>query len=141
MNKIRLTLPLAALAMLALVGCRTAVPIETVSAESYGSSTYAEADKLTLRDYEKAIVRAGANRGWAMRPVGAGKLEATNVVRDKHTVVVDIAFDTETFSIDYKDSKNMDWNPTARTIHPNYNSWVELLEADIKTEIQRMRAS
>lgn len=141
MKKMRLTLPLAALAMLALVGCRTAVPIESVNAESYGSIAYAEAGALTLRDYEKAIVRAGANRGWTMRPIGTGKLEATNNIRNKHTVVVDIAFNTETFSIDYKDSTNMDWNPTTRTIHPNYNSWLELLEADIKTEIQRMRAS
>lgn len=141
MNKTRLTLPLAALAMLVLAGCRTAVPIDNVNTESYGSVIYAEANKLTLKDYEKAIVRAGAHRGWDIRPISAGQLEATNVVRDKHTVVVDVAFDRKTFSIDYKNSKNMDWNSRTKTIHPSYNAWVELLEADIKAEIQRLRAS
>ncbi|MEH6755429.1 MAG: hypothetical protein V7788_14845 [Alphaproteobacteria bacterium] len=141
MNKLRFVLPLALVAALALVGCRTAVPIENVSTVSYGSNAYAKEPNLTLTDYEKAIVRAGTYRGWLAKPVAPGHLEAANVIRNKHTVVVDILFNTETFSIDYKSSQNLDWNPATKTIHPNYNSWIELLEADIKAEIQRLRAS
>lgn len=128
-------------APLALGGCRATVPVTNVPETSYGSATYSDARKLTLSDYEKAIVRAGSYRGWIMKPIAPGQLEATNVVRGKHTVVVDIVFNTETYSIKYKDSKNMDWDAATRTIHPNYNTWVKLLEADIKAEIQRLHAS
>lgn len=140
MQKMRLLLLLTIIAPLALVGCRATVPVENVVETSYGSATYADAEKLTLIDYEKAIVRAGIHRNWIANPVAPGHLEATNVIRNKHTVVVDIFFDTESFSIKYKDSKNLDWNPATRTIHPNYNSWVKLLEADIKAEVQHLRA-
>jgi|SaaInlStandDraft_2_1057019.scaffolds.fasta_scaffold91894_2 hypothetical protein len=141
MNKFKLSIPLALVAALALVGCRTAVPIENVSTASYGSDAYTSAQDLSLKDYEKAIVRAGTYRIWVAKPVAPGHLEATNVIRNKHTVVVDILFNTETFSIDYKSSTILDWNPATKAIRPNYNSWVELLEADFKAEIQRLRAS
>lgn len=128
-------------ATLALVGCRATVPVQNVVKASYGSAAYGEAGKLTLHDYEKAIARAGTYRNWETKPIAPGHLEASNLIRRKHAVVVDIFFDTETFSIQYKSSSDLDWNPAAGTIHPNYNSWVDLLKADIKAEIQRLRAS
>jgi len=139
MKNLRRILPLTIAAMLVLAGCRATVPVENVVKEPYGSTTYANAGKLTLSDYEKAIIRAGTYRNWISKTIAPGQVEATNVIRGKHTVVVDIIFNTETFSIDYKRSANLKWDPTSRTIHPNYNAWVKLLEADIKAEIQRMR--
>ena len=133
-------IPVTLIAALALVGCRATVPVENVVKAPYGSASYQSAGKLTLSDYEKAITRAGTYRRWVSNPVAPGHIEATNVIRTKHTVVIDIFFNTETFSIDYKNSTHLKWDPTSRTIHPNYNSWVKLLEADIKAEIQRMRA-
>lgn len=140
MRQPRLYLSFAIIATLALAGCRAAVPINNVVNTSYGSTAYADAGKLTLTDYEKAIVRAGTYRNWEMKPIGPGQLEAKNVIRNKHTVHLDIVFNTETFSIKHKGSTNLEWNATAQTIHPSYNTWVRLLEADIKAEIQRLRA-
>jgi hypothetical protein len=140
MKNRRSVIPVTIIATLMLVGCRATVPVQNVVKASYGSASYANAGKLTLNDYEKAINRAGTYRKWVSKPVVPGHIEATNVIRTKHTVAVDIFFNTETFSIDYKRSTNLKWNPTSRTIHPHYNSWVKLLEADIKAEIQRMRA-
>ena len=140
MKNLRRIMPLTIAAMLVLAGCRATVPVESVVKEPYGPATYANAGKRTLGDYEKAIIRAGTYRNWISKTVAPGQIEATNVIRGNHTVVVDIAFNTETFSIDYNRSTNLKWDPTTRTIHPNYNSWMKLLEADIKAEIQRLRA-
>lgn len=141
MRKSSLVLSFALIATLAVAGCRASVPIDEVVKTSYGANTYSDAKKLTLSDYEKAIVRAGTYRRWNAKQIAPGHLELTNMIRDKHNVALDVFFDTETFSIKHKSSTNLRWNPTARTIHPNYNLWVDLLEGDIKAEIQRLRAS
>tara|TARA_R110002072_G_scaffold9769_3_gene46882 strand:+ start:280 stop:705 length:426 start_codon:yes stop_codon:yes gene_type:complete len=141
MRTSRLLLTFAVAATLGLAGCRATVPVNNIVNTSYGSAAYADAKNLTLTDYEKAIVRATTYRNWVAKPLAPGHIEASNLIRNKHKVVVDILFDTETFSIKYKDSTHLAWNPTTQTIHPNYNSWVRLLEADIKSEIQRLRAS
>ena len=141
MRKSPLVLSFALIATLAIAGCRASVPIDEPVKASYGTNAYAESAKLTLSDYEKAIVRAGTYRRWVAKQIAPGQLEFTNTIRDKHTVVLDIVFDTETFSIKRKSTTNLRWNPTTKTIHPNYNFWIDLLEADIKAEIQRLRAS
>jgi hypothetical protein len=139
-SKLKTVLPIIVFAALALVGCRGTVPIENVSNAPYGLASYTADEPLTLEDYEQAIVRAGSKRNWVFERVGPGHLVATNVVRGKHTAVVDITFDTESFSIDYKDSRNLKYDPSTQTIHPNYNAWVDLLKVDIQTEIQILDA-
>ncbi len=86
-------------------------------------------------DVERAIVRAGANRGWRMQPQDPGHVRATLEVRD-HRAEIDITYDEESFDIQYRDSQNLDHNPQEGTIHPNYNSWIQNLERDILNEIQ-----
>ncbi len=69
MNKFKLSIPLALVAALALVGCRTAVPIENVSTASYGSDAYTSAQDLSLKDYEKRLLSGPAHTesGWQNR--------------------------------------------------------------------------
>jgi hypothetical protein len=137
-SKPKIVLLIIVFASLALVGCRGTEPIENVSDASYGLVSYSAGEPLTLEDYEQAIVRAGSKRNWVFERVGPGHLLATNVVRGKHTAVVDITFDTESFSIDYKDSRNLKYDSSTQEIHPNYNAWVDLPKVDIQTEIQKI---
>lgn len=128
----------AALAASGCAGGRSA-PIENVQEAPYGISA-SGSKQLSRSDYEAAIIRAGAGRGWVFERVAPGHLVGTVVVRGKHTAVVDIYYDAEDFSIVYKDSENLNYNPEKHTIHPNYNSWVSLLEQDIRKEVQIARA-
>ena len=139
-SKMRVLAVLALVGVMAVAGCRSA-QIASVQSQPYGSSGLNYSDALTLEDYEKAIIRAGSKRGWIFSRVGPGHLVGTVDVRGKHSAAVDVVFDTETFSILYKDSQNLDYNPTKNQIHPSYNSWVKFLEQDIKSEIQALKAS
>lgn len=127
-------------ATVAVAGCRTA-PLMNVQEEPYGLSGSVAPARLALDDYGKAIVRAGAKRGWVFREIGPGHLEGTVTVRGKHEATVDIFYGTDNFSIIHKSSKNLNFDPSRNAIHPNYNSWVSLLEQEIRTEVQTMRAT
>ena len=143
MPKFRLVTPIAVIATLALVGCGSGrvAPIETISDASYGTTAFEKSKTLTLDDYGRAVVRGAATRNWVSEAVSPGHIEATNVIRGKHTVVVDIRYNTETFSINYKSSQNLNYVSATNMIHPNYNSWIRLLEADIRSEVLKLRAS
>lgn len=85
----------------------------------------------TLSDIDAAIRRAGAGLGWQMQSVDEGHILGTLVLRS-HRAIVDIKYDTEKFSISYKDSTNLNYNGT--NIHSNYNGWVQNLENAIKAQ-------
>ena len=50
-----------------------------------------------------------------------------------HVAVVDIQFDSKTYSIKYKDSTNLDY--TGNSIHKNYNGWIENLDNAIRVQL------
>lgn len=126
--------------VLAISGCRTA-PLSNVVDASYGAAGTASPAALSLTDIEKAIIRAGSKRKWVFTSIAPGHLEATVNVRGKHRATVDILFNRDQFSILHKSSSNLNYDASNNTIHPNYNSWVQLLETDIRAEIQAVRAS
>lgn len=86
----------------------------------------------TLADIQKAILRAGATRGWVMQAEAPGQMVGTLRVRS-HVAVVDIRYSRERCSIRYRSSENLNYDDG--DIHPNYNSWVRNLEADIQREV------
>ncbi len=121
-----------------LAACTTAA-LQNVNSAKYGVS--ATDSQRTLSQYETAIIRAGADRGWVFQRIAPGHLEGTIDVRDRHRATVDIYFDTEEFSIIYKDSDNLNYDAAGNTIHRNYNNWVNNLEQDIVREVQLDRVS
>ncbi|MFV0475487.1 MAG: hypothetical protein ACK5MQ_14955 [Pikeienuella sp.] len=121
-------------ALVALAGCRPGQPVYNVNSAAYGAT--ANARKPSLGQVESAIIRAGAKRGWSFTRIAPGQMEGTTVVRGKHRATVNLAYSREDFSITYKDSQNLEYDPATGKIHPNYNSWVSLLEQDIRAEIQ-----
>jgi hypothetical protein len=97
------------------------------------ASVNANKSPLTAEDVSKAIRRAGGGLGWKVDLAGPGAMTGTLVLRT-HTAVVDILYDTKTYSIKYKDSVNLKYNGT--TIHKNYNGWVQNLDKAIQREMQ-----
>jgi len=67
-----------------------------------------------------------------MVPRSPGKVEGVLALRT-HRAVVDIDYDTKVYSIKYKDSVNLDYD--GKTIHKNYNGWVENLDRAIKSKL------
>jgi hypothetical protein len=89
---------------------------------------------LTMEAIEKAILRAGLTLGWQMVPKGPGQVEGVLNLR-KHQAVVDITYDMKAYNITYKNSTNLDFNPANRTIHSNYNGWIQNLEKGIRAQV------
>ena len=113
-------------AILAAGGCRTA-PVNNVVA-----APVTTIQPATMQTIEAAILKAGNSLGWAMVPKGPGKVEGLLMLRT-HKAVVDIDYDTKSYSIKYKDSVNLDYD--GKTIHKNYNGWVENLDRAIKSNL------
>jgi hypothetical protein len=84
---------------------------------------------LTDEQIQAAMVTGGKIRGWIVKPVDSGHMEATLFVRS-HMAKVDIRYDANTYSITYKDSENLGYENGK--IHRNYNKWIANLNMDIQ---------
>ena len=109
----------------ALAGC-TSAPIRNVSDAPVvtGSGKAVTADQVRT-----AILGAGKGLGWSMTPADPGLVVGRITLRG-HTAVIDVRYTPKTFSIQYKDS--IDLNYQNGQIHKNYNGWIENLERDIR---------
>jgi len=88
----------------------------------------------TMEAVEKAILRAGLTLGWQMTPMGPGRVEGVLNLR-RHQAVVDITYDTKAYNITYRTSTNLDYDAARRTIHSNYNGWIQNLEKAIRAQV------
>ena len=114
---------------LLLTGFGSGTPIYNVL-----SSPIPPTPAATMENIEKAIMRAGLTLGWQIVPKGPGKIEAILNIR-KHQAVIDITYDTKSFNINYKDSVNLDYREGDKTIHSNYNGWIQNLEKGIRAQV------
>jgi hypothetical protein len=86
----------------------------------------------------KAAIEAAAQQhDWTVVTPAPGRMVATLQVRNKHTVVTEILYKPGQYSVQYKDSVNMNFDPSTRVIHPFYNKWVQGLVDDIRKEAAR----
>lgn len=98
---------------------------------------------ITADQVKNAITAAAQTRNWQVTraPKGDG-LQAVLQVRGKHTVVVDIAYSAQAYSIKYQSSTNMKYSyapdTNVRVIHPFYNRWVAELREAIRMELNRL---
>ena len=120
-----------AVCLLVLTGCGRAAPIYNVE-----SSPLNAPETATTAQIEQAIVKAGTGLGWEIKPDGPGHATGTLKLRT-HVAIVDISYDTKSFSIKYKDSVNL--NYSNGWIHPNYSSWVHNLEKAIREEATQIK--
>ena len=99
-------------------------PVETASRQ-----------KASLDEVGKAITRAGVALHWEMKTVKPGNIVGT-LKWNVHLAVVDITYDTKTYSITYKDSTNLKYN--GETIHKNYNRSIKNLDRDIRAQLSAL---
>jgi hypothetical protein len=85
----------------------------------------------------KAIKLAGLNLGWQVSKVKPGLAQAQLFLRD-HMALVEIPYSKENFSINYKDSSNLNYDPAKGTIHSNYNGWVQNLRSAIALQMSAL---
>jgi hypothetical protein len=102
---------------------------------------------------EQAIRNAASAKGWKIAEEPGNKMLATLVVRNKHTVTVEIAYSGTRYSLLYRDSVNMKYDAEyiaprnagiyakpRPSIHPFYNDWVRDLKEAIGAELSRVPA-
>ena len=122
-NAFLLTAPAVALF---LAGCNSQ-PVYEVSKDPVVATR-----AVQMAEVEKAIVRAGTGLSWQMQPQGPGKIQGT-IQQRTHRAVVDISYDTKTFSIKYRDSTNLKYD--GASIHKQYNIWIRNLERAITVQL------
>lgn len=88
---------------------------------------------LSKEQVRKTIITAAANRGWVISDTNEHELQATLNLRT-HQAVVRIPYSEKSYSIVFVSAKNLD--EKNGKIHPNYNRWVNNLNADIRRFMQ-----
>ncbi|WP_066458185.1 LptM family lipoprotein [Castellaniella caeni] len=109
---------------LGLAACQQTVPLQQTQTATI------HARSLTV--VKDAIIQAGLERGWMMKPVSSGVIDGKLLTRD-HEVQVRIAYGTSSYQIDYVDSRNM--KAANGKIHRKYGQWVRNLDIDIQRRL------
>ena len=117
---------------LVLTGCNTSRPLYNVKNAAVTSGS---GSPVTMVGVRRAIVLAATQKGWVMKEMGAGRLQATINVR-KHMAQVLIAYTPRSYSITYQDSHTLEYD--GATIHRNYNKWIRKLEGLINSHLSRL---
>lgn len=132
MHKINLT-KIAFIGMIvltmALIGCRTSPVLNVTDAPVNATG------QVSNSDVKKAIISAGAGLGWQMKEVKPGHIVGTLFLR-KHMASVDIPYSSSSYSINYKDSSELNYDNG--NIHSNYNGWVQNLDRAIQARLVAM---
>jgi len=118
---------LVGMVAMTIVGCRTA-PIKNVPKmpiSAHGAS---------MEDIGKAIKAAGAGLGWVMKERSPGLITGTLNIRS-HMAQVEITYSRTSYSIRYKDSSNLKYSAQDKTIHSNYNGWIQNLDNSIRSHL------
>jgi hypothetical protein len=118
------------LALAAMVACRAGGQVYEVK-----DAPIESAKPLTLDQIQKAIIDAGIKQTWIMTPIKPGEMLGEFNIQS-HQIHVMIPYTTKSYSILYKDSSNLRYDPEKRTIHVNYAKWIERLDNEIKARLR-----
>lgn len=121
---------LSAVAMPSQAGCMRCGPIQNVTDAAVPNVS---GKALSNDEVRKAIMRAGTTLGWKMSADAPGKITGTLDVR-KHSAMIEIPYSSKTYSINYKNSVNLE-AASDGTIHNNYNGWVKNLAKGIDAQL------
>ena len=130
MRSMHVSLTVACLFLAVITGCRAGGQVYEVK-----DAPIETAKPLTLDQVQKAIIDAGIKQTWIMTPVKPGEMLGEYNVQS-HQIHVLIPYTTKNYSILYKDSSNLRYDPVKRTIHVNYQKWIERLDNEIKTRLR-----
>lgn len=122
---------IVAVVLVFLTGCRTSAVYNVVD-NPVDVKKSVKDDRIF-----KAIKTAGLGLGWQVRKVKDGLAEAQLNIRD-HMALVEIPYSNKSFSINYKDSSNLKYDAAKKTIHSNYNGWVQNLRNAISLQLSNL---
>jgi hypothetical protein len=98
--------------------------------------------RIALPDVQAAILAACERRRFEASVLSPGVITA-RWVHGSHSFDVTIPFTDSTYSIRYKDSQRMDYNPAKHRIDDSYNEFVaalsEHIEADFERALKRLK--
>jgi hypothetical protein len=118
-----------------ITGCGQAPTVRNIDNSNYFSQAKA---KINIA---KAIKRGASSKGWRTKIIKDGLIEANILVRNKYFVTVDIPYTAKGYKINYKNSRNLKYNPTTKTIHGSYNKWTKILADRINYELENIGMS
>ena len=91
-------------------------------------------EQPSLDQVQLAIIAGCRIKGWSPVEADDYRVRASILVRGRHYAEVEIPYSRESYSIIYKNSRNLDYDAKKRKIHRNYNKWVVLLSRAIQGE-------
>jgi hypothetical protein len=101
-----------------------------------------DGSRIALPDVQAAILAACARRRFEATVTSPGLITA-RWVHGSHWFDVNIPFTDSAYSIRYKDSQRMDYNPAKQRIDDSYNEFVaalsEHVEADLERALKRLK--
>lgn len=91
---------------------------------------------LTQEQAGALIVEAAKSQGWSATPNNGTGTLILSKSWNTHTIVSQIKYTANVYSVFYKDSINMDYavREGVPTIHPYYNKYVKLLTEAIRVQ-------
>lgn len=124
---------LSLLAGALLIGCAP-LPVVNVDHEQVQRE---DGKKLSMDDMEHAIRMAALMEEWQPQMVAPGHIVATRRDDDNAwTLSVDITYSATEYSVDYKDSHGLDYNPVKHVIAHHAHGMISDLQDRIRDAVQ-----
>ena len=118
-----------------MIGCQRVLPVYNIKNAPISSVTKTT---LTLDHVSQTIIDAGKTLNWKMREVKPGikpgNIIGTLYIRN-HAASIDIRYTTLSYSIFYRNSQYLFYDPEDNTIHKNYNLWIQELDNAIRKRL------
>lgn len=137
MNILRLlAFCLAVVSMPAMAGRASGIVVNHENVQLANASGQPASAEQIRRAFESAAM----SRGWKITHEAPGRMLASYNKQNKHMVSCEITYSTGVFSLKYRDSLNMRYEPAANgqgTIHPYYNKWVDFLIQDARAALAK----
>ena len=95
---------------------------------------------FSLDEVRTLIMNGCTKRQWQPEYEGDSVVTCSILVRGRHFVEVEILFSEVDFSIYYRDSDQMDYDPATQEIHRKYNGWVKNLRVMIEQQFSEATA-
>ena len=128
-----LKLTILGLVMLGLIaGCGKAPTVQNINNSDYFAKAQAKSAVA------KAIKRGASSKGWRTKAIKDGLIEANILVKGKYFVAVNIPYTSKGYKIEYKNTRNLKYDPSTKTIHGSYNKWTRLLSDKINYELENI---
>lgn len=130
-RKFGMTLMMAA--ALVAVGCARMGVVQDVNNEHVHRY---DGKSLTIDEMAHVVADAAVKEGWQPQLESPGHMVVTKRSSNEWSVSVDVLYTADEFSIHYKNSQGLKYNPRTHQIHRNYPGWILDLDRRIQETAQ-----